>query len=70
MFSGQLKETPIVPAGLLGLEGLVGLVSLVAMVGLVGLVGILADSGYFLAISTDPKYFQSKYCLCCFKRIW
>ena len=70
MFSGHLKETPVGPAGLLGLEGLVGLVSLFAMEGLVGLVGMLADSGYVLAISTDPKYFQSKYCLCCSKRTW
>ena len=66
MFSGHLNETPVGPAGL---EGAVGLVSLVAMVGPVCLVGMLADSGYFLAISTDPKYFQSKYYLCCSKRI-
>ena len=69
MFSRYLKETLVGPAGLVGLEGLVGLVSLVSMVGPVGLVGMLANSGYFLAILTDPKYFQSKYCLCCSKRI-
>ena len=62
MFSRYLKETLVGPAGL------VGLVSLVSMVGPVGLVGMLANSGYSLAIQTDPKYFQSKYYLCCCKR--
>ena len=49
MFSRYLKETLVGPAGL------VGLVSLVSMVGPVGLVGMLANSGYSLAIQTDPK---------------
>ena len=31
---------------------------LVGLVVLVGLVGLLANSGYFLAIQTDAKYFQ------------
>ena len=53
MFSRYLKETLVGPAGLVGLEGLVGLVSLVSMVGPVGLVGMLANSGYFLAISIE-----------------
>ena len=50
MFSRYLKETLVGPAGLVGLEGLVGLVSLVSMV---GPVGMLANSGYFLAISIE-----------------
>ena len=59
VFSCYLKETLVGIAGLVGLVdlvgfvGLVGLVGLVAMVGPVGLVGMLANSGYFLAISIE-----------------